>query len=224
MSALMSALDVVGSDVDNFSCPWCQSHDRERHLFLFMQAAGIFSFISGRRVLHFAPETHLSRLIQKAKPETLVKCDLHPWAPDMVEMDLLALPYADDYFDLLIANHVLEHVEDDRRAVAEIARVLKPGGYAILQTPYSAVLERTWEDAGICSEESRLEAFGQEDHVRLFGKDIFDRIAQQGLVPKVQSHEELLAGYSPHRFGLNDREPFFLFAKPAAISVSANSA
>ena len=55
----------------------------------------------------------------------------------MVKVDLLALPYADDYFDLLIANHVLEHVEDDRRAVAEIARVLKPGGYAILQTPYS---------------------------------------------------------------------------------------
>ena len=154
----------------------------------------------------------------------LVRCDLYPWVPDMVKVDLLALPYAEDHFDLLIANHVLEHVEDDRRAVAEIARVLKPGGYAILQTPYSDVLERTWEDAGIRSGESRLEAFGQEDHVRLFGKDVFDRIAQQGLVAKVQSHKELLAGYSSYRFGLNEREPFFLFVKPIVLSDSSSSA
>lgn len=216
--ALMRALDVVGSDVDNFSCPWCHSHDRERHLFLFMQASGLFSFIKGKRVLHFAPEMHLSRFVEEAGAGVLIRCDLHPWTPDMVKVDLLALPYTDGYFDLLIANHVLEHVEDDRRAVAEIARVLKPGGYAILQTPYSDVLERTWEDPGIRSGQVRLEAFGQEDHVRLFGKDIFDRFAQQGLEPKVQLHEELLAGYCSQRFGLNEREPFFLFVKPPAAS------
>lgn len=213
LPALMRALDVVGSDVENFLCPWCHSHDRERHLFLFMRATGIFSFIEGKCVLHFAPETHLSRIVGEAGPAVLVKCDLHPWAPDMLKVDLLELPYADGYFDLLIANHVLEHVEDDRRAVAEIARVLKPGGYAILQTPYSNVLEQTWEDAGISSGQARLEAFGQEDHVRLFGKDIFKRIALQGFEPKVQSHDVLLADYSPHRFGLNNREPFFLFEK-----------
>ena len=217
LPALMRALDIVGSDVNRFSCPWCHSHDRERHLYLFMRAVGLFSFITGKRVLHFAPEMHLSRFVEEAGPDVLIRGDLRPWASDMVKVDLLALPYTDGYFDLLIANHVLEHVADDRCAVAEIYRVLKPGGYAILQTPYSNVLERTWEDAGIRSGEARLEAFGQEDHARLFGKDIFDRIAQQGLEPKVQSHGDLLAGYCPHRFGLNEREPFFLFVKPASV-------
>lgn len=218
MPALMRALDIVGSDVDNFSCPWCHSHDRERHLFLFMRAAGLFSFISGKRVLHFAPEMHLSRIIAEASPDMLVRCDLHPWTPEIVKVDLLALPYVDDYFDLLIANHVLEHVIDDQRAVEEIVRVLKPGGYAILQTPYSSVLEKTWDDPGIRTDKARLEAFGQEDHVRLFGKDIFYRFAKNGLEPKVQLHEEMLADYCSHRFGLNKREPFFLFVKPPAGS------
>lgn len=220
LPALMRALDVVGSDVDNFSCPWCHSHDRERHLLLFMRAAGLFSFITGKRVLHFAPENYLSSFIKEAGPKEFVRCDLYPWAADIARVDLLALPYPDCYFDLLVANHVLEHVEDDWRAVAEIVRVLKPGGFAILQTPYSDVLKRTWEDAGIQSRQARFEAFGQEDHVRLFGKDIFVRIEQQGLVSKVQFHATLLAEYCPNRFGLNEREPFFLFEKPKILSNS----
>lgn len=222
MPALMLALDVIGSDVDHFSCPWCHAHDRERHLFLFMQVAGIFSFITGKRVLYFAPERHLSRFVEEAKPEGLIRCDLRPWADDIVQADLLALPFPDSHFDLLIANHVLEHVDDDRCAVREIVRVIKPGGHAILQTPYSSVLERTWEDEGIRSSEARLEAFGQEDHVRLYGKDIFERIAQQGLESRVQSHEELLGGYCSHRLGLNPREPFFLFFKPATLTDPAD--
>lgn len=216
--ALMRALDMVGSDVDHFSCPWCYSHDRERHLFLFMQVTGIFSFITGKCVLHFAPERHLSRFIEEAMPEVHIRCDLHPWTDDIVQADLLDLPFPDRHFDLLIANHVLEHVGDDRRAVAEVARVLKPGGYAILQTPYSSVLERTWEDEGIASAQARFQAFGQEDHVRLYGKDIINRIAQQGLESRVQSHEELLGRYSAHRLGLNPREPFFLFVKSGEFS------
>ena len=215
--SLMQALEIVGSDVDHFSCPWCYSHDRERHLFLFMQMTRIFSFVSGKRVLHFAPERHLSRFIEEAEPQEYIRCDLHPWADDILQADLVGLPFPDSHFDLLIANHVLEHVDDDQCAVAEIVRVLKPGGYAILQTPYSSILEKTWEDEGIRSAEARLQAFGQEDHVRLFGKDVFERIAQLGLESRVQSHEAVLGSYSTHRLGLNLREPFFLFVKPEAL-------
>lgn len=215
--ALMQALEIVGSDVDHFSCPWCFSHDRERHLFLFMKVAGIFAFIVGKRVLHFAPERHLSRFIKEAGPQVYIRCDLHPWTDDILKADLAALPFPDSHFDLLIANHVLEHVDDDQCAVAEIVRVLKPSGYAILQTPYSSILEETWEGEGIRSAEARLQAFGQEDHVRLFGKDVFERIAQQGLESRVQSHDALLGSYSTDRLGLNPREPFFLFMKPATV-------
>lgn len=211
---LMRALEIVGSNVDSFSCPWCRSHDRERHLYLFMKVAGLFSFITGKRVLHFAPERHLSKLIEESNPEEYIRCDLFPWADNILQADLLALPFPDSSFDLLIANHVLEHVEDDGRAMAEIVRILKPGGYAILQTPYSGILEKTWEDAGIQSGCVRLAAYGQEDHVRLFGKDIFNRIAQYGLESRVQSHEALLGNCCSERLGINSNEPFFLFFKP----------
>jgi SAM-dependent methyltransferase len=118
---------------------------------------------------------------------------------------------------------VLEHVNDDQLAIAEIARVLKLGGYAILQTPYSNILKSTWEDQGIHSAQARLQAFRQEDHVRLFGKDIFERFAKNGLESRVQSHEELLGSYCTHRLGLNPREPFFLFVKAAVISNSVDA-
>src|SRR5690606_34800846 len=103
-------------------------------------------------------------------------CDLHPKSRELRSVDITCMPYPDASFDMIIANHVLEHVRNDRQALDEIVRVLRPGGVAILQTPYSAVLHSTWEDAGISTDNARLQAFGQEDHVRLFGKDIFQRI------------------------------------------------
>ena len=95
----------------------------------------------------------------------------------------------------------------------EIARVLAAGGMAILQTPYSAMLHRTWSDAGIESEAARLQAYGQEDHVRLFGRDVFERIASGGLKPLVSTHEELLPHVDSRRYGVNPAEPFFLFRR-----------
>jgi SAM-dependent methyltransferase len=127
------------------------------------------------------------------------------------------MPFADASFDLVIANHVLEHVDDDRRALAEIVRVLAPEGRAILQTPYSPVLARTWEDANIRDECARLQAFGQEDHVRLYGSDIFARFESAGLVSRVRTHTELLAQHDAYYNGVNAREPFFLFQRGPAI-------
>jgi len=143
---LMLALDVVGSDAGNFECPRCGCHDRERHLLLYLQASGLWEAMRGMDILHFAPERRLSPLIQAQGPSRYVKCDLYPSAPDMVQVDMLRMPFEEATFDLLIANHVLEHVDDDVRALSEIRRVLKPGGAAILQTPYSTVLRQTWQD------------------------------------------------------------------------------
>lgn len=216
MPALMSALDVVGSDLSQFECPWCGAHDRERHLFLYMRASGLLDQLSQTAVLHFAPERRLTGVIGLARPRVYIKGDLYPNAPDVQRMDLLAVPFDAESFDLVIANHVLEHVSDDRAAVREIFRVLRPGGYAILQTPFSAKLQRTWSDPGIDDAPSRLHAYGQEDHVRLFGSDIFDRIAESGLVPCIAVHAELLADFDAARYGVNPREPFFLFRRPVA--------
>lgn len=208
---LMAALECVGSDIDNFECPSCGATDRDRHLYLYMQQADLFAGLAGKTVVHFAPEASLARLI-KPLAVSYVACDMFPSSEAVQREDLTRMSFADASVDLLIANHVLEHVADDRAAIAEIRRVLKPGGHAILQTPYSPMLERTWEDPGIRSETARLQAYGQEDHVRLFGRDIFERFAN-GMAPCVKTHSELLPEVDPGEVGVNPAEPFFLFRR-----------
>lgn len=213
VAPLMQALDCVGSDVDQFECPRCGAHDRERHLFLYLKCSGVLARMHGRNILHFAPEKHLSNLIRAQEPAEYVQADLYPNAPSVQRVDLLAMPFANASYDVFIANHVLEHVPDAAVALAEIFRVLKPGGEAILQTPYSRKLRHTWEDPGIDTPKARLHAHGQEDHVRLFGCDIFDTIAAAGFESNVRQHADLLQGYDPATYGVNPDEPFFLFRK-----------
>ena len=209
----MRALEVIGSDPDNHECPWCGALDRERHLLMYMRTAGLFDSLPGMAILHFAPERRLSRLIEATKPARYIKCDLYPDAPEVERVDMLAIPYPDKTFDLVIANHVLEHVTDDTLALEEIRRVLKPGGYAILQTPFSPKLHSTWSDEGIDNDQARLQAYGQEDHVRLFGRDLFDLFAAVGLASRVRQHTEVVSEFDPEEYGVNIAEPFFLFER-----------
>ena len=216
--SLMGELAVVGSDIDNFSCPRCGSTDRERHLLLYLEAAGLLPALKDSVILHFAPEPQLSRRIAQACPARHVKCDLYPTAPDVQRVDMLDMPFDDESFDFVIANHVLEHVTDDLRALSEIRRVLKVGGHAILQTPYSSKLHRTWQDDGIDDGAARLQAFGQEDHVRLYGRDIFERFVSAGFVSHVRQHADLLADVDVIRAGVNPVEPFFLFQRASTTT------
>ena len=151
VAPLMRSLDVVGSDVDHHECPRCGAHDRERHVMLYMQASGLMSRLAGLRILHFAPEKRLGRVIAAQSPAAYEQCDLYPTRAAIRKMDIQDMPFEDEVFDLVLANHVLEHVDDDKRAVREIFRVLAKGGHAILQTPYSRVLHQTWEDPGTVS-------------------------------------------------------------------------
>lgn len=210
---LMPALRTVGSDPDRFECPRCGSHDRERHLLMYLRATKLLDTFSGSAILHFAPERHLWRVIASASPATYIRADLYPGAPEIRRVDMMDMPFGEASFDFVIANHVLEHVPDLDKALREIHRVLRPGGYAILQTPYSSQLHHTWQDPGIDTPAARLQAYGQEDHVRLFGRDIFDRIASQGFDNLVGRHDELLPDVDTLHTGVNPAEPFFLFRR-----------
>ena len=213
---LMRVMEMVGSDPDRFECPHCGAHDRERHLLMYLRASGILDGLRGKSVLHFAPEKRLSRFIVAAAGSTgYVQADLFPNAPGVQRVDMLDMQFEDGTFDCVIANHVLEHVDDDARALSEIRRVLKPGGFAILQTPYSRRLHRTWRDEGVDDPQARLQAYGQEDHVRLYGRDIFDRIVAAGFESLVRQHAELLREVDPAGTGVNPAEPLFLFRKAA---------
>lgn len=211
---LMRVIDMIGSDPDRFECPRCGAHDRERHMLMYLDKIDMLTGMLGKSVLHFAPEKGLARRIRANNPSRYIPCDLYPRTPDIERVDMLDMQFEDRSFDVVIANHVLEHVNDDLKALGEIHRVLKPGGYAILQTPYSAKLHRTWQDPGIDDDAARLQAYGQSDHVRLFGRDIFARFASTGLVSGVRQHDELLPNVDATVLGVNPREPLFLFRRP----------
>lgn len=214
---LMRALDVIGSDLDNFSCPRCGSTDRERHLVLYLEKMELMQKFRGVDVLHFAPERCLSKIIAAHLPARYVKADLYPNAPDVEKVDMLAIQYPNASFDVVIANHVFEHVLDDNLALSELYRVLKPGGFAILQTPFSAKLKRTFSDPGINDDFSRLQAYGQEDHARLYGSDIVARIESSGLVSRSQVHEIILSAIDARKYGVNKSEPFLFFEKAQQV-------
>ncbi|MDE2150036.1 MAG: class I SAM-dependent methyltransferase [Gammaproteobacteria bacterium] len=168
-----------------------------------------------RGILHFAPEQHIRDFVTRHQPREYVQADLFPNNPSIARMDLTALPTQTNYFDLVIANHVLEHVTNDSLALSEIYRTLKPGGYAILQTPFSPQLSSTLEIPALRSPEARLQLYGQEDHVRLYGTDIFARIEASGLSSCVRKHQDALPDLDPFRHGVNPEEPLFLFVKRA---------
>ena len=207
----------TGSDFDNFWCPFCRSHDRERHLIFFFDKLGVWERLSGASVLHLAPEKHLAGRIAACNPARYVRGDLVPSREGVERIDVTAIPYDAATFDWVICNHVLEHVPDDARALREVMRVLRPDGSAILQTPFASGLEKSLEDsAEIATDAKRIEFYGQEDHVRLYGRDLFDRIRAAGFRLDLKQHGEFLPDVDAARCGVCRDEPLFLCVKPEA--------
>lgn len=130
-------------------------------------------------------------------------------------MDIHHMPFQDDSFDVVLCNHVLEHVNDDRLALREIYRVLRPGGWAILQSPVDPTRETTFEDPSITSLREREKNFGQADHVRLYGRDYALRIREAGfLVEEVDFTGQLLPT-EIERYALPVGEKIYKAVKPS---------
>jgi len=166
-------------------CPVCFSWERQRFVMLFLRERT--SFFSGHlRVLHFAPEKSFRKAFRKIKGLDYVSADIDQNVA-MLEMDVTNIRFVDNTFDVIICNHVLEHVADDKKAMGELFRVLKPQGWAILQVPIDAALEHTAENPEIVSPEEREKLFGQFDHVRLYGRDYRKRLEEAGF--KVTVHD-----------------------------------
>lgn len=161
--------------------------------------------LSGVDVLHFAPERYLGAKFRR-QSKTYTASNFDPKTPGQ-GIDICSIPFPDRSFDLVVANHVLEHVPNDRQAMAEICRVLRPGGVAILQTPYTPVLTHSLENPEIKDEAARAVVFGQSDHVRIYGLDLFHRLNKAGLRVTLFRHADVLKHFDSEVWGVNPLEP-----------------
>ena len=166
-SHFTSALEVIGSDLENFNCPFCGAIDRTRHLFLYFENLNLWGKMVNSRILHLAAEKELSKKIHRLNVKEYIKGDLKPMTSDTVKVDITAIQYSNNYFDIIICNHVLEHVLEYEKAIKEIFRVLKKGGIAIVQTPFSKKIKNHFSDPYIKSNEDRALYYGTSDHVRV---------------------------------------------------------
>lgn len=163
---------------ENVLCPRCMSLERHRLLWLYLKKKTPF-FSKKLKVLHIAPEQCFYRRFKNQENLDYLTADLKSPLAD-IKMDIQYMPLEENRFDVVICNHVLEHVEDDRKALAEILRVLKPGGMAILQVPMDLSMNKTYEDNSITDPKEREKHFRQKDHVRLYGKDYPERVKAAG--------------------------------------------
>jgi SAM-dependent methyltransferase len=191
-------------------CVSCGSLERHRLLKLWLENAP--DQVRGRDVLHFAPEPSVTGML-KPIARTYVTADIDPHEAE-IQIDIENMSLPDRSFDCIFCSHVLEHV-DDRRALAEMHRVLRPGGVAVLLTPVIEGWERTYENAAVRDPAARRLHFGQEDHVRYFGADIRSRIHDAGFdVEEFTALEPFVSTY-----GLNRGEKVFLARVPRTLAV-----
>lgn len=167
-----------GHQRNNVLAPGTLSLERHRLLWLYLKNETDF-FTAPHKVLHFAPEQAFYKRFRQMKNLDYTTTDLYSPLAD-VKADICNLPFADNSYNIILCNHVLEHIPDDIKAMQELYRVLKPGGMGIFQIPQDLSRETTFQDDTITDPKDRARIFGQYDHVRVYGRDYFDKLRSIG--------------------------------------------
>jgi len=168
--------------------------------------------LPGKRLLHFAPESLFDPVFARLPQIERVTADLY--VPADLQLDITDMDLPDGSFDLILCSHVLEHVPDDHAAISELRRVLADGGLALVLTPYRPD-RPTYEDRSITSPLDRMVAFGQQDHVRIYGTDLADRLRAAGFAVDDLTPSELFDESVVRRCELDPHEHLFLCRAPA---------
>ena len=201
---------------NNALCPNC--HSLERHRLYYLYLLNKIDTNKNLKVCHFAPEKSISKLFFMFKNIEYISCDIRPEAAMQVQ-DITKTTFEDNTFDIIFCSHVLEHIEDDKKAMRELLRILKPDGFALLQVPLyrehnGIKLETTYEDFSITSPEERTIAFGQDDHVRKYEKmDYLKRLNNAGFDVIEDNFCLALTDGTKRRFGIVNEIIFMCKAK-----------
>jgi hypothetical protein len=196
----------------NALAPASLSLERHRLLWLYLKReTDLFS--RPQKLLHIAPEWCFLKPLRGLRQLDYVTADLEsPWAD--IHMDIHHMPFEDNSFDAVLCNHVLEHVTDDLQALREILRVLRPGGWAILQSPVDQNRPETKEDPSITDPREREKAFGQDDHVRLYGRDYPRRLESIGFLVEEIDYTAQLPPHEVAQYALPPGEIIYKVIKP----------
>ncbi len=183
---------------ENVLSPSTLSLERHRLLWLYLKNETGF-FTEKLKVLHFAPEQAFYNRFRKLPNLDYTTTDLNSPLAD-VKADICNLPFEDNSFDFILCNHVLEHIPDDTKAMKELYRILSPGGTAILQIPQDLQREKTFEDDTITSRKERAKIFGQYDHVRIYGRDYFEKLRGIGFKVEEVDYSAKLSPLEVNRY------------------------
>ncbi len=196
---------------ENVLSPSTLSLERHRLLWLYLKHKTDL-LTKPQKLLHFAPEQCFYNHFRESDTLNYTTTDLNSPLAD-VSADICNLPFADNEFDFILCNHVLEHIPDDVKAMQEIYRVLKPGGKAILQVPLENDRDLTFEDDSITDPKQRTRIFGQYDHVRVYGMDYFDRLEKVGFTVKAVDYTKELSAEQVDRYRIAAGELIPLVSK-----------
>ena len=202
---------------ENALCPNCLSLERHRLLWLWLLRESDIGrgAMALPRLLHRAPEVALMRKFRKMyarEKERYVTADLESPLADM-HFDVQEIPIEDGAFDCVICNHIMEHVEDDRKALKEIFRILRRGGWGVILSPVELEREKTFEDDTITDREERTRIFGQYDHRRIYGRDYTERLQEAGFEVYDIPYKEAFTAAEQRRYALCD-DHLYIVRKP----------
>lgn len=209
---------VCGSGVKRFLenriCPICFAKDRHRFAYLVLERETDLLSNPERRFLHVAPEPEFSKRMARSHGSRYLTADLYNPTVDLLT-DIRDIPCPDDFFDGIYCSHVLEHVENDHRAMREFFRILKPGGFATIQVPITS--DTTFEDPSITDPKDRLKHYGQLDHVIAYGPDFSERLAECGFLVASFLAKEYLDPEERNNMDIDGNERVFLGRKPGGL-------
>ena len=201
----------LGRTRDDAQCPVCGCVERHRLIWHYLERRTDLFDERSKRMLHVGPEAGFARRLQRVKNLNYLSADIaSPLA--MEKMDITQIPYPDGTFDVVLCSHVLQHIPEERKAMAALFRVMKPGGWAILRENIQG--EKTVEDPSAVTEDQRERAYGDPTYWRRYGADFKDRLEAVGFQVRIDAYGDEFDVRSITRLGFGNERDIHFCRKP----------